>query len=66
MLSVQIISGIFIGMHYVSDTAGAFDSIIAYTRNGSYGWAIRDLHANGASFFFAVVYINNFKGLIYC
>jgi quinol-cytochrome oxidoreductase complex cytochrome b subunit len=52
MLVVQIISGTLMAMHYIPDTTAAFNSVIEYTRNGSYGWAIHDLHANGASFFF--------------
>lgn len=65
MLLVQIISGIIISMHYVPDTAVAFESVIFYTRNGSYGWAVRSLHANGASFFFIMVYAHILKALYY-
>jgi ubiquinol-cytochrome c reductase cytochrome b subunit len=65
MLVVQIISGLLMCLHYIPDTKEAFESIVLYTRNGNYGWAIRYLHSNGASFFFAIVYAHILKALYY-
>lgn len=65
MLIVQIVSGLLIGMHYSSDVDSAFKSVQMFTRNGNYGWFVRFLHANGASFFFATVYAHIFKAMYY-
>lgn len=62
---MQIISGVFLAMYYVSNTDLAFLSVEYIMRNVNYGWFIRYLHANGASFFFLVVYIHMFRGLYY-
>jgi ubiquinol-cytochrome c reductase cytochrome b/c1 subunit len=65
MLSSQIVTGIFLAMHYVPNTALAFQSIERIMRDVNYGWLIRYLHANGASMFFVAVYIHIFRGLYY-
>lgn len=65
MLVVQIISGIVLAMHYTPDTALAFDSVERIMRDVNYGWLIRYMHANGASFFFIAVYIHILRGLYY-
>lgn len=65
MLVLQIISGILICFHYSATEKEAFDSIILYTRNGTYGWFIRYLHANGASMFFILVYLHIGKAFFY-
>ncbi len=65
MLVVQILSGIVLAMHYVSDTSLAFDSVEKIVRDVNGGWMLRYLHANGASFFFIAVYIHIFRGLYY-
>ncbi|MFC3053422.1 cytochrome b [Kordiimonas pumila] len=65
MLVVQLISGIVLAMHYTPDTAVAFDSVERIMRDVNYGWLIRYIHANGASFFFIAVYIHILRGLYY-
>ena len=64
-LALQIITGVVLAMHYVPNTALAFDSVEAIMRDVEYGWLIRYLHMNGASFFFIAVYIHMFRGLYY-
>lgn len=64
-LAVQVVTGVFLGMHYVADTAVAFSSVEHVMRDVQQGWLIRYCHANGASFFFAVVYLHMFRGLYY-
>lgn len=64
-LLVQIITGIFLAMHYVAHVDLAFLSVEHIMRDVNYGWLIRYLHANGASMFFLVVYIHIFRGLYY-
>ena len=65
MLIAQIVTGVFLAMHYVSDSKLAFDSVEAIMRDVNYGWLIRYLHANGASMFFIAVYIHIFRGMYY-
>ncbi|MEN3974640.1 cytochrome b/b6 [Emcibacter sp. SYSU 3D8] len=65
MLGVQIITGIILAMHYTPHTAMAFASVEHIMRDVNYGWLLRYVHANGASFFFIVVYIHIFRGLYY-
>ncbi|MCK0068557.1 cytochrome b [Kordiimonas laminariae] len=65
MLVVQLISGIVLAMHYTPDTSLAFDSVERIMRDVNYGWLIRYMHANGASFFFIAVYIHILRGLYY-
>lgn len=64
-LLIQIITGIFLAMHYVPHADMAFDSIEHIMRNVPYGWAIRYTHSNGASIFFIVVYIHISRTLFY-
>ena len=64
-LMIQIVTGIVLGMHYSANTAIAFDSIEHIMRDVNSGWMLRYMHAVGASFFFAVVYIHIFRGLYY-
>jgi len=64
-LVVQIITGIVLAMHYGANTQVAFDSVEHIMRDVNGGWMMRYLHANGASFFFIVVYIHIFRGLYY-
>jgi ubiquinol-cytochrome c reductase cytochrome b subunit len=57
-LIIQIITGIFLAMHYTGDVIIAFNSIIHITRDVNYGFLIKSLHANGASaFFFVFIFI---------
>jgi len=65
MLVIQIISGIVLAMHYTPDTSLAFDSVERIMRDVNYGWLLRYMHANGASFFFIAVYIHILRGLYY-
>ncbi|MEQ8194638.1 MAG: cytochrome b N-terminal domain-containing protein, partial [Rhodospirillales bacterium] len=65
MLILMIATGIVLAMHYTPDTSLAFASTERIDRDVNYGWLIRDLHMNGASIFFLVVYIHLFRGLYY-
>jgi ubiquinol-cytochrome c reductase cytochrome b subunit len=64
-LTIQIITGIILAMHYAANGAIAFDSVEHIMRNVNQGWLLRYAHANGASFFFIVTYIHIFRGLYY-
>ena len=64
-LVIQIITGIFLAMHYIPHISLAFDSVEHIMRDVNFGWLIRYYHANGASFFFIVVYLHIFRGLYY-
>lgn len=64
-LMVQILTGIFLAMHYTPETSLAFNSVENIMRNVNYGWLLRYTHAVGASMFFVVVYIHMFRGLYY-
>src|SRR5689334_15207746 len=65
ILVIQILTGIFLAMHYTPHIIYAFSSVEHIMRNVNYGWLIRYLHANGASFFFIIVYIHFFRSLYY-
>ena len=65
VLLIQIISGIFLAMHYKPDASLAFDSIDHIMRDVNYGWLIRYMHSTGASAFFAVIYIHMARTLYY-
>jgi quinol-cytochrome oxidoreductase complex cytochrome b subunit len=65
MLVIMIATGIFLAMNYAANTALAFDQVERIMRDVNYGWLIRYLHMNGASFFFICVYIHIFRGLYY-
>jgi len=64
-LSVQIVTGIFLAMHYTPHVDIAFLSVEHIMRDVNNGWLMRYLHANGASMFFGVVYIHVARGLYY-
>ena len=64
-LVIQIVTGIVLAMHYYSTVDGAFNSVERIMRDVNAGWMLRYAHANGASFFFIVVYIHIFRGLFY-
>nr|AAL32321.1 cytochrome b [Glossophaga soricina] len=64
-LAVQILTGLFLAMHYTSDTATAFNSVTHICRDVNYGWVLRYLHANGASMFFICLYLHVGRGLYY-
>nr|WNH22790.1 cytochrome b [Yarrella blackfordi] len=61
----QILTGLFLAMHYTSDISTAFSSITHICRDVNYGWLIRNMHANGASFFFICIYLHVGRGLYY-
>lgn len=61
----QIVTGIFLTMHYKTSAAEAFGSIEYIMRDVEWGWLIRYMHSTGASLFFIVVYLHMFRGLLY-
>ena len=65
VLVMQIVTGIFLTMHYKPDTALAFASVEYIMRDVSWGWLIRYLHSTGSSFLFIVVYLHMFRALLY-
>nr|AZB87534.1 cytochrome b [Brachyhypopomus occidentalis] len=64
-LAAQIATGLFLAMHYTSDISTAFISVAHICRDVNYGWLIRNIHANGASFFFICIYFHIGRGLYY-
>nr|AUR43716.1 cytochrome b [Lasioderma serricorne]QYH50925.1 cytochrome b [Lasioderma serricorne] len=64
-LGIQIITGLFLSMHYTASINLAFNSVIHICRDVNYGWLIRTLHANGASFFFICIYMHIGRGMYY-
>nr|CAJ86495.2 cytochrome b [Pternistis leucoscepus] len=64
-LITQILTGLLLAMHYTADTSLAFSSVAHTCRNVQYGWLIRNLHANGASFFFICIFLHIGRGLYY-
>lgn len=65
MLVVQRVTGIFLAMHYAPHVTRAFGSVEHIMRDVNYGWLLRYIHANGASFFFVVVYRHMMRGRYY-
>lgn len=65
VLANQLITGIWLTMSYNPSAAGAFSSIEYIMRDVSWGWLLRYMHSTGASFFFIVVYLHMFRGLLY-
>nr|YP_010491918.1 cytochrome b [Westermannia superba]UWM92704.1 cytochrome b [Westermannia superba] len=64
-LMIQILTGLFLTMYYTANIELAFYSVNYICRNVNYGWLIRTLHANGASFFFICIYIHIGRGIYY-
>nr|YP_010043671.1 cytochrome b [Tinda javana]QPD06992.1 cytochrome b [Tinda javana] len=64
-LIIQIITGLFLAMHYTADIEMAFNSVAHICRDVNYGWLLRTLHANGASFFFICIYLHVGRGMYY-
>nr|YP_009184347.1 cytochrome b [Chlamyphorus truncatus]ALO62357.1 cytochrome b [Chlamyphorus truncatus] len=64
-LLIQIVTGLFLAMHYTSDTLTAFSSVTHICRDVNYGWIIRYMHANGASLFFMCLYLHVGRGMYY-
>ena len=65
VLVIQIVTGIFLVMHYKPDANQAFASVEYIMRDVPWGWLVRYLHSTGASMFFVVVYLHMFRGLMY-
>nr|WMD31128.1 cytochrome b [Cyanolyca cucullata cucullata] len=64
-LIMQIVTGLLLAMHYTADTSLAFTSVAHMCRNVQFGWLIRNLHANGASFFFICIYLHIGRAFYY-
>nr|AZL93532.1 cytochrome b [Siren intermedia] len=64
-LIIQIMTGLFLAMHYTPDTLSAFSSVAHICRDVNYGWLIRNIHANGASLFFICIYLHIGRGIYY-
>ncbi|YP_009663660.1 cytochrome b (mitochondrion) [Diorhabda carinulata] len=64
-LMIQIFTGLFLAMHYCPNIELAFNSVAHICRDVNYGWLLRTLHANGASFFFICLYIHIGRGIYY-
>nr|ABF02210.1 cytochrome b [Philypnodon grandiceps] len=64
-LAAQLITGLFLAMHYTADITMAFSSVAHICRDVNFGWLIRNMHANGASFFFICLYLHIGRGLYY-
>nr|AXS66139.1 cytochrome b [Curculionoidea sp. 30 KM-2017] len=64
-LMIQLMTGVFLAMHYCPNVNLAFDSVIHICRDVNYGWLLRTLHANGASFFFICMYMHIGRGMYY-
>ena len=64
-LVLQILTGLFLAIHYSNDVSLAFERVRHICRDVNYGWILRMIHANGASFFFICLYIHVGRGLYY-
>nr|YP_009701205.1 cytochrome b [Idgia oculata]QEQ14411.1 cytochrome b [Idgia oculata] len=64
-LIIQILTGLFLAMHYCPDISLAFNSVTHICRDVNYGWILRIIHANGASFFFICLYFHVGRGMYY-
>nr|YP_010572555.1 cytochrome b [Grigoriora cheni]UZH35920.1 cytochrome b [Grigoriora cheni] len=64
-LMIQIATGLFLAMHYTANIDLAFTSVAHICRDVNYGWFLRTLHANGASFFFICLYLHVGRGMYY-
>nr|YP_448749.1 cytochrome b [Petrobius brevistylis]AAX39861.1 cytochrome b [Petrobius brevistylis] len=64
-LIIQILTGLFLAMHFTANIETAFSSVAHICRDVNYGWLLRTLHANGASFFFICLYLHVGRGMYY-
>jgi len=64
-LIIQILTGLFLAIHYVPNVEIAFSSVAHISRDVNYGWIIRSIHANGASIFFLFLYLHTGRGIYY-
>lgn len=65
VLSIQLLTGLFLAMHYTADVDLAFASVSHIFRDVNAGWLLRRVHANGASFFFICLYCHVGRGIYY-
>jgi ubiquinol-cytochrome c reductase cytochrome b subunit len=65
IFAIQLVTGIFLAMHYKPDASQAFASVEYIMRDVPWGWLVRYMHSTGASAFFVVIYLHMFRGLIY-
>ena len=65
VLVMQLVTGIFLTMHFKPDAANAFASVEYIMRDVEWGWLMRYLHSTGASAFFVVIYLHMYRGLLY-
>ena len=64
-LAIQLITGLFLAIHYTAHVDLAFSSVAHITRDVNYGWLLRNIHANGASWFFICIYLHIGRGVYY-
>ena len=64
-LIIQVLTGLFLAIHYCSDASIAFSRVRHISRDVNYGWLLRMFHANGARFFFACLFLHIGRGLYY-
>lgn len=64
-LIIQIITGVFLAIHYTPNIEIAFSSVVHICRDVNFGWILRNIHANGASLFFICLYIHVGRGIYY-
>jgi len=64
-LGIQILTGLFLAMHYTARVDLAFSRVAHICRDVNYGWLLRTIHANGASFFFICLYLHTGRGIYY-
>lgn len=64
-LMIQILTGLFLAIHYTADINLAFNRVNHICRDVNYGWLLRTIHANGASFFFICIYLHVGRGIYY-
>lgn len=64
-LGIQLVTGIFLAMHYIGHVDIAFDSVAHLSRDVNYGWLLRAVHANGGSLFFICLYFHVGRGIYY-
>ena len=62
---LQIITGIFLGLHYTSDLHSAYSSVFFFIREIYYGWCLRYLHSSGASFVFLFLFLHLGRAIFY-
>lgn len=64
-LTIQIVTGLFLSIHYSPNILLAFSSVVHISQDVNYGWILRSIHANGASIFFLFLYIHIGRGIYY-